>query len=161
MRPEPFRLDPATYPTWVRVSTRESDVDGQGHVNSLWLGFLFRESWTDLQLRVVGGAERARFERLPDESVRDRRFLVARITFDYLREIFHPSTVQVGAGVLAIGRSSLTIGCGMFQEGVVSALADYTVVHADADGPLEWPDHVRERARSFAIGTSPPGAPEL
>jgi acyl-CoA thioester hydrolase len=150
MRPEPFRLDAATYPTWVDVSTRESDVDGQGHVNSLWLGFLFRESWTDLQLRVVGEA---------DPSTRDRRFLVARITFDYLREIFHPSTVQVGAGVLAIGRSSLTIGCGMFQEGVVSALADYTVVHADANGPLEWPDHVRERARSFEICTPAPGAP--
>jgi acyl-CoA thioester hydrolase len=161
MRPEPFRLDAATYPTWVDVSTRESDVDGQGHVNSLWLGFLFRESWTDLQLRVVGGADRARPVRVPDESVRDRRFLVARITFDYLREVLHPSTVQVGAGVLAIGRSSLTLGCGMFQEGVVSALADYTVVHADANGPVEWPDHVRGRARTFQMGTPPPEAPEL
>jgi acyl-CoA thioester hydrolase len=151
MRPEPFRLHAATYPTWVDVSTRESDVDGQGHVNSLWLGFLFRESWTDLQLRVVGE---------DDRPTRNRRFLVARITFDYLREIFHPSTVQVGAGVLAIGRSSLTLGCGMFQEGVVSALADYTVVHADVNGPLEWPDPVRERARSFQIGASHPSARE-
>jgi acyl-CoA thioester hydrolase len=143
MRPEPFRLDSASYHTWVHVPTRESDVDGQGHVNSLWLGFLFREAWTDLQARVVGELDR---------PIRDRRFLVVRIQFDYLREVFHPSTVQVGAGVLAIGRSSLTLGCGLFHDRLAAATADYTVVHADSTGPVAWPDAVRERARGLMIG---------
>jgi acyl-CoA thioester hydrolase len=117
-------------------------VDGQGHVNSLWLGFFFREAWTMLHSRVVGEA---------DQSAPDRRFLVARITFDYLREVLHPSTVQVGAGVLAIGRSSLTLGCGLFHNGVAAAVADYTVVHANATGPVAWPDHVHVRAREFRL----------
>jgi acyl-CoA thioester hydrolase len=89
----------------------------------------------------------------------DRRFLVVRITFDYLREVFHPSTVQVGAGVLAVGRSSLTVGCGLFHDGVAAAVADYTVVYADRNGPAGWPDHARERARGLLLaGTGHPSA---
>ncbi len=150
MRPEPFRLDATSYPTWVDVTTREGDVDGQGHVNSLWLGLFFREVWTHLQSRVVGE---------PDGSTHNRRFLVAQITFSYLREVFHPSTVQMGDGVLGIGRSSLTLGCGLFYNGVAAALADYTVVHADANGPVAWPDQVRERAHGLLLSnTSRPTA---
>jgi acyl-CoA thioester hydrolase len=148
MRPESFRLDAASYPIWIDVSTRESDVDGQGHVNSLWLGFFFREGWTKLQARIVGETDR---------SFLDRRFLVVRITFDYLHEVFHPSTVQVGAGVLAVGRSSLTLGCGLFRGEVAAAVADYTVVHADASGPVAWPEQTRERAGALMLpGTPPP-----
>lgn len=142
MRPELFRLHAANYPIWVDVSTRESDVDGQSHVNSLWLGFFFREAWTKLQAVVVGDTDRLGA---------DRRFLVARITFNYLREVFHPSTVQVGAGVLVLGRTSLTLGCGLFHEGVAAALADYTVVLADANGPAAWPEEARGRARGLLL----------
>jgi acyl-CoA thioester hydrolase len=142
MRVEPYRLDPSSYSTWVEVTTRESDVDSQDHINSLWLTFFFREAWTKLQTEIVGPRDR---------SVRDRRFLVARITFDYLDEVLHPSVVHVGAGVLAIGRTSLSLGCGAFHRGVAAAVADYTVVHADAHGPTPWPDDVRQRAASRLI----------
>jgi acyl-CoA thioester hydrolase len=141
-RPEPFRLDPKTYPSWVDVATRESDVDNQGHVNSLWLGFFFREAWTRLQARVTDRNDR---------PTPDRRFLVAHISFDYVREVLHPSIVQVGAGVLKVGRSSLTIGCGLFQQGVAAAVADYTVVFADQDGPVPLCNDERARAAELRL----------
>jgi hypothetical protein len=41
----------------------------------------------------------------------------------------------------------------MFHDGVAAALADYTVVHADAKGPVAWPDRVRERAQGLLLST--------
>jgi len=146
MRPPAFRLDPDTYRSWVDVATRESDVDGQGHVNSLWLGFFFREAWTKLQKEIADGAGR---------SAGKRRFLVVHIGFDYVTEVLHPSIVQVGAGVQEVGRSSLSIGCGLFHGGVAAAVADYTVVFADGDGPVPLSDDERVRAHELRVRGGP------
>lgn len=129
---------------FVDVQTRESDMDRQGHVNSLSMGFLFREGWTALQHHLFDAAG----------SIPGRRFLVVRITLDFIREVEYPGTVQIGVGVLALGRSSLTLGCGLFQRGVGAAVSDYTVVHANPEGPLPLPQDVRDRAASFLL----PGA---
>ncbi|MGE0880288.1 MAG: acyl-CoA thioesterase [Acidimicrobiia bacterium] len=141
MKPDAVRLDPASYPFYVDVQTRESDLDGNRHVNSLSQGLLFREAWGQLQMTVFG----------PNPPEGGRRFLVANITMDYLGEVQYPGTVRIGAAVLRVGATSLTIGCALFQGGAVCAVCEYTVVHANGEGSVAIPDDVRERAAAYVL----------
>jgi acyl-CoA thioester hydrolase len=151
-KPQAYRLDADTYPMFVDVQTRESDLDMQRHVNSLAQGFLFREAWSRLQGRLFDGDGHQGAGR-PGSAPPVRRFLVARITFDYTSEVHYPDAVQVGAGVLGLGGSSVTMGLGMFQHGRCAAVCDYTVVHADEHGPAPLPDRVRDRALPYLLAS--------
>ena len=77
------------------------------------------------------------------EHLAGLRALVAGLTVEYAGEMHHPAPVEVRTGVLAIGRTSVTLGQIAFQKGNPRLYAEIVMVIADAGGPAVIPDPLR------------------
>jgi acyl-CoA thioester hydrolase len=110
------------YPSRTSADIRYSDLDRQGHVNNAIFA-TFSE---------VG---RVAFMYDPDKplAVEGRSFVIARLLIDFRAELFWPGSVEIGTGVLKIGRSSFTLAQGIFNEGRLVATAEATIVMVDKD----------------------------
>ena len=110
----------ASYPHLVRHGIRYGDTDRQGHVNNAVFA-TFSE---------VG---RVAFMYDPDRplAMEGRSFVIARLLIDFRAELFWPGTVEIGTGVLRIGRSSFTLAQGLFSKGHLAATAEATIVMVD------------------------------
>lgn len=100
----------ASYAYFGRHSLRFSDIDPLGHVNNLATAAIFesvRVSFLDEAGMPV--------------STPEHGFVIARMTVEYLRELHFPGEVEIGTRVLRIGRSSVTIGQGLFSNGNCTA----------------------------------------
>ncbi|WP_343068662.1 acyl-CoA thioesterase [Kaustia mangrovi] len=56
---------------------------------------------------------------------------MARLTIDFRAEIVWPGEVEIGTRVAAVGRSSLTLEQGVFQNGQCAARAESVIVLMD------------------------------
>ena len=81
-KPEPYRLTRDAYPVGQEITTRVSDIDGNGHLNAIRIGKFYEEA-------------RASFYKLLDHGKRHPRVLVAELKIRYLGEGFWPGTVEV------------------------------------------------------------------
>jgi acyl-CoA thioester hydrolase len=110
------------YPSRTSADIRYSDLDRQGHVNNAIFA-TFSE---------VG---RVAFMYDPDKplAVEGRSFVIARLLIDFRAELFWPGSVEIGTGVLKVGRSSFTLAQGIFNEGRLVATAEATIVMVDKD----------------------------
>ncbi len=100
----------ASYAYFGRHILRFSDIDPLGHVNNLATAAIFesvRVSFLDEAGMPV--------------STPEHGFVIARMTVEYLRELHFPGEVEIGTRVLRIGRSSVTIGQGLFSNGNCTA----------------------------------------
>ncbi len=118
--PAPPLDERAGYAYFVRHSLRFADLDALGHVNNLATAALFES------VRVSFLAEAG----MP-VSAPERGFVIARMTVDYLRELHFPGEVEIGTRVLRIGRSSVTIGQGLFADGACTATGTAVCVRID------------------------------
>jgi acyl-CoA thioester hydrolase len=139
---------PATrgaYRHWYDVGLRYNDTDRQGHVNNVAFVTFCEQGRADFLLGAAAPA-------LPDGS----SFVLARLTVDYLREVFWPGTVSVGTGVLGVGRSSMRLAQGLFVGGACVATAINVIVLVDALGrSMTWPDAVRRGLPGVAEEAGP------
>ncbi len=110
----------ASYAYFARHSLRFSDLDALGHVNNLATAALFES------VRVSFLAEAGMPVSAPEYG-----FVIARMTVDYLRELHFPGEVEIGTRVLRIGRSSVTIGQGLFSNGDCIATGTAVCVRID------------------------------
>ena len=119
--------DPAVYPHWVTDTVRFSDQDAIGHVNNVAIAAYVESG------RVAFG----RVTRSSDQP--DKDFILARLVIDYLAEAHYPGEVRIGTRVVRIGRTSLTVGHGLFKDGVCIATAEGVLVHrrAGRSAPIE------------------------
>ena len=62
-----------------------------------------------------------------------RSFVIARLLIDFRAELFWPGTVEIGTGVVRVGRSSFTLAQGMFSEGRPVATTEATIVMVDKE----------------------------
>jgi acyl-CoA thioester hydrolase len=62
-----------------------------------------------------------------------RSFVIARLLIDFRAELFWPGTVDIGTGVLKVGRSSFTLAQGLFSKGRLAATAEATIVMVDKE----------------------------
>ncbi|HEV2563712.1 MAG TPA: thioesterase family protein [Microvirga sp.] len=110
------------YPTRTSADIRYSDLDRQGHVNNAVFA-TFSE---------VG---RVAFMYDPDRplALDGRSFVIARLLIDFRAELFWPGTVEIGTGVLKIGRSSFTLTQGLFSRGRLAATTEATIVMVDKE----------------------------
>ncbi len=131
-RPDPWRLDAATYPFTAAIPTRWADLDLLGHINNVSMAGLFEEG-------------RGRFNRSLDLHRRtpDVRWLIAAVSLNYLAEAHHPHDVTVASGIGHVGRRSWTILSGAFQNGQCVATCDTTLVYTDASGAVPFPEDFR------------------
>ncbi|MFA5941163.1 MAG: thioesterase family protein [Sinimarinibacterium sp.] len=113
--------DEAAYRFWIDEHVRFDDLDMLGHVNNKSFT-TYAESGRAAFLRASGLWR-------PGSAPHN---VIARLEVDYLRELHYPADVRVGVRVLKIGRSSFTLGLGMFSGGHCVATAATVLVHIDA-----------------------------
>lgn len=108
------------YPLQTYEKLRYADTDRQGHVNNAVFSTMFETGRVELlyasdePLWAPGCA-----------------FVIASLQLDFLGEITWPGRVEIGTRVLSVGRSSLTLEQGLFQNGSCCAMAKTVIVQMD------------------------------
>ena len=122
---------------------RLADVDHQGHVNNAVHPVLYTNGRYDfiqrhLRANVAAGD----------------LFALVKITIEYLGEMHFPGEVEVGTLVRRVGRSSITFGQGMFNDGRCVAVSESVMVLLDATTrrAKPWPAEALAQIERF---TSP------
>jgi acyl-CoA thioester hydrolase len=116
--------DPATFHHWVTDTVRFSDQDAVGHVNNVSIAAYVETG------RVSHG-----YQQVHDAVDEDEGFVLAHLGIDYRRESYFPGEIRVGSRVLRIGRTSYTLGHGVFKDGVCIATARCVLVHRRGRAP--------------------------
>jgi acyl-CoA thioester hydrolase len=124
----------ARYPHWTTVTLRYSDQDSMGHVNNV-------------SFAAYVEAGRVAFEHAHMFPVLGPRqdFYLASLHINYRRQLHYPGTVEIGTGVVKLGRTSLTLAHGIFHDGALVADAESVIVLGDVDTgtPTALPDAAR------------------
>jgi acyl-CoA thioester hydrolase len=133
--PDPRRLQRDYYTHWVTDRIRFSDTDQVGHVNNLALA-AYVETGRLYHSRDV-------LQPLLDG---EGGFILARVEIDFVSELHFGGQVDVGTRVVRMGRSSLTVGTGVFgPDGRCAVVADSIVAHLGPHGTAPLPDDLRAR----------------
>lgn len=93
---DPLSLE--SYPARVREKLRYCDTDRQGHVNNA----VFSEMLEAGRVALFYDSETP----VADEGC---AFALVRLELDLMAELFWPGHVDVGTGIMEIGRSSMTL----------------------------------------------------
>lgn len=109
--------DRRLYLQWSRDVLRYGDTDRQGHVNNAVFA-TFCETG------------RAAFLYDPMAPI-GTNFVIARLVLDFRSEVMWPGCVDIGTGVLSIGRSSFTLGQGLYVGEHCVATAEAVIVMID------------------------------
>jgi acyl-CoA thioester hydrolase len=127
--------DKSRYRVWIRERIRYSDTDMQGHVNNSVISTFFE-------------AGRIALFALPDGGRRDAglHFAVVNLNMNFRRELYYPGEVEIGTGLLRIGRTSFTVAQAIFSPDSCIATAEATTVLLDhaSRRPMPLSDQLRE-----------------
>lgn len=134
------RLDVANFAVTLDIPTRYDDVDTQGHVNNAAGVVILQEARANFN---VAAGLHAHLDGL--------RLMVAALSVEYAGENYHPGLVRVSTGVLAVGRTSFTLGQVARQNGKSTLYAEAVMVVSDANGPTAIPDALRAAYERFVI----------
>lgn len=108
------------FPSRTYEKLRYVDTDRQGYINNAVFASLL---------------ETGRVEVLYDPdaplAAPDCSFVIAQLTLDFRPELNWPGRVDIGTRVASIGRSSLTLEQGLFQDGRCAATATTVIVHVN------------------------------
>lgn len=133
--------DPGFHRHWTKDVVRYADTDRQGHVNNAVFATFFESGRVAILYAPATPLA-------PDGG----SFVIAHLSLDFLGEIRWPSEVSIGTTVLAIGRSSVTLGQGLFVDQQCVATAETVIVLTDnatrKSRPL--PDHARAQLERFS-----------
>ena len=100
---------------------RFGDLDPQGHVNNTVFATFFETG------RVMFLREPGNLLNPPGTTS-----VLARLDINFLKEMHWPGTVEIGTGVVEIGRSSYSFLQAIFHDGECAATATATMVMIDA-----------------------------
>lgn len=128
----------STFNHWASEQVRFSDTDMLGHVNNGALTIYCETGRTQCVLR-----------HLMTDGVEGLVFVMARLEIDFRRELHWPAQVDIGTGILAIGRTSFQIGQGLFVADECVASATSTLVVSTAPRARRWPS-MRRCGRAWA-----------
>jgi len=137
----PDRLEPTFYRHWIEDRVRFADLDPLGHCNNAAIGGFFESSrvalFTQAGQPVSGGA----FS-IP----------IVRIEIDFRHEILYGARVRVGARVLRLGRTSLTLAGAVFDDNRCAAVTQVVAVLFDLKQrrAVEIPGDLRQALWAFA-----------
>ena len=121
---------------WTKDIVRYADTDRQGHVNNAVFA-TFSES----------GRVAILYDPAKPLAPAGASFVIARLLVDFLAEIRWPGEVAIGTTVLRIGRSSVTLGQGLFAGGRCVATAETVIVLMDdtTRKSRPFPDQTRDQ----------------
>lgn len=105
------------YPLHTFDKLRHADTDRQGHINNT----VFASMLETGRVELLYHPQQPLFE--PGCA-----FVIASQQLDFLGEITWPGQVDIGTGAVAVGKSSLTLEQGLFQNGRCVATARTVIV---------------------------------
>ena len=108
------------YPCKTYDKLRYGDTDRQGHVNNAVFSTLLETGRVEILL--------ARGEPLTSENC---SFVIASLSLEFRSEVTWPGRVEIGTRVAAIGRSSMTLDQGLFQDDRCVATARTVIVQTN------------------------------
>ena len=111
--------DRSSYRFWTDERARYSDTDRQGHVNNAVFA-TFCESGRVAFLYGNGGLAPPGYG-----------FVIARLELDFRAELGWGDRVEIGTTLLGLGRSSFTLGQGLFRGDRCAATAESVMVLMD------------------------------
>lgn len=130
------------YPHRHVVVTRRSDsIGGHGHVPNAVLADYADDARERMHLAIMGPGL---FTDTASLSL-----VLAETASRYLHEITHPSTIEIGVALAAIGTSSLTQVSGVFQDGRCMILSRAIMVRVIDRRPARFTAEERHRAEAF------------
>ncbi len=109
--------DRASFAYWYQEKLRFSDTDMIGHVNNVAFAALFESGRVNFTRSGV-------VENLPHDVL----VVMRRLEIDYRAELHWPAAVDIGSRLLRIGRSSFTLGSGLFDGARCAATSVTTLV---------------------------------
>jgi len=112
----------AIYPDWTRDTIRYRDLDPNGHVNNGSINQFFEDGRVHFRNAKMGTLAAATLT----------GFVIARFDATYHAALGYPGEVEIGTGVLRIGRSSYVLGQGVFSRDTCIATAEVVTVYFDA-----------------------------
>ena len=133
--------DRSIYPHWCTDTVRFSDQDAAGHVNNVAL-CAYLETARLTFIRDMGMMADA------GDGVRG---ISAGMTVSFLAESHWPGQVELGSGVMRIGRSSITIGAAGFKDGVCIVAAEMTVVQLQDRQPHPIDAGLRKKLEKYRL----------
>ncbi len=130
------RTDPLplhAYPHRASAEIRYADLDRQGHVNNAVFA-----TYSEI------GRVAFLYDPVQPLAPEGCSFVVARLTIDFRAELFWPGRVEIGTGILRVGRTSFTLGQS-FQAGgrCVATTEGVIVLLSPAREPMPWPEDRR------------------
>ncbi|MCG5236505.1 acyl-CoA thioesterase [Xanthobacter oligotrophicus] len=130
------------FPVKASDTIRYGDTDKLGHVNNAVFSTFLETGRTRLLLDAP--------HKVAPEGA---GFVIARLVLDYRAEMHWPGQVEIGTGVLSVGRSSVSIKQALFQNGVCTATAETVVVLFDTTHrrPLPLPDASRAVLEGYLV----------
>jgi acyl-CoA thioester hydrolase len=139
----------ALYPYWSHDMARWGDTDRIGHVNNAVFATFF---------------ETGRVSLLHDPALTlappGQLFVIARLAIDFRAEMHWPGDVEIGTGLLRLGRSSMVLAQALFQDGRCTATAESTLVLIEESTrrSVALPPESRAALLGFALQASGPDA---
>ena len=113
--------DRASFAFWHEDVLRFGDLDRQNHINNVAFASFCesgRVRFFDTIVRPLIGW--------------DDLFVLVKITIEYRHEVHYPGSIEIGTRLARLGRSSVTFGQGLFNEGRCVAVSEAVVVLMDA-----------------------------
>ena len=145
--PPPDLTSRATFPHWSRETVRYGDTDRQGHANNAVFATFFETG------RVHLLYEAGKILAPPGCS-----FVIARLAVDFRTEMHWDETVEIGTALLRLGRSTITLGQGLFVGERCAATAESVVVMVDDTTRRSTPLTDDLRAKLLGWLPAPPSA---
>ncbi|AJQ93932.1 acyl-CoA thioesterase [Gynuella sunshinyii] len=132
----PQQLSIEDFPARSRENVRFSDVDCLGHVNNTVFASFLETGRVNIFWDREGHFELA-----------NSMFVVAHLSLDFIAEITWPGEVEIGTGIVRLGRSSITMYQGIFQQQRCVATAETVIVAMDPETRSSRP--LDEKSRHY------------
>lgn len=131
----------SAYKHWTSINLRYGDTDRQGHINNAVYCTLFESGRVDFL-----------FENQESVAGANTAYVIARISLDYLTEMHFPGLAEVGSKIVAIGRSSFTVGQAIFWNDNCCSTAESVIVLIDEQSkkPIPLTDLLRKRLEELS-----------
>lgn len=142
---EPLLHQRSAFRFWAQDILRFSDTDMIGHINNTAYA-AYCESGRVAFNRAVLGTH-------IDGGAGGGGLVIARITINFRAESHFPGVVDIGTAVVAVGRSSFTLGQGLFIGPALVATAEAVLVLIDTHSrkPRDLPQAVRQALAGWAL----------
>lgn len=128
--------DPGRMTFWSEEKVRYQDIDANGHINNVNYLTYVEGARIEYRASIVSRFPEARWG----------SWVIAASAIRYLSAGRYPGQIRVGVVPIRIGRTSFSLGYGLFQEDACVAVAGSRSVHVDRETgkPVQLPEEFRQ-----------------